>query len=193
MKENFDEEKVDLRILKTRNVLYHSLEELMKNKAFEEIKVSDICNKALINRSTFYAHYSDKYELLAEYINSLKDALRLELEKNSNIKNSREYYIEMIKLLLNHIEEKKDTHIAIMINNKNSITMDILYDVINKTIFDQMKDEKTSKKIPMDIILKFYLGGVLNVCIEWLKYNNKHSKQEIIDYIDLLIPKDFDK
>ena len=103
MKENFDEEKVDLRILKTRNVLYHSLEELMKNKAFEEIKVSDICNKALINRSTFYAHYSDKYELLAEYINSLKDALRLELEKNSNIKNSREYYIEMIKLLLNHI------------------------------------------------------------------------------------------
>lgn len=193
MKEHFDEEKVDLRILKTRNVLYHSLEELMKNKAFEEIKVSDICNKALINRSTFYAHYSDKYELLAEYINSLKDALRLELEKNSNIKNSREYYIEMIKLLLNHIEEKKDTYIAIMINNKNSITMDILYDVINKTIFDQMKDEKTSKKIPMDIILKFYLGGVLNVCIEWLKYNNKHSKQEIIDYIDLLIPKDFDK
>ncbi len=193
MKENFDEEKVDLRILKTRNVLYHSLEELMKNKAFEEIKVSDICNKALINRSTFYAHYSDKYELLAEYINSLKDALRLELEKNSNIKNSREYYIEMIKLLLNHIEEKKDTYIAIMINNKNSITMDILYDVINKTIFDQMKDGKTSKKIPMDIILKFYLGGVLNVCIEWLKYNNKHSKQEIIDYIDLLVPKDFDK
>ena len=193
MKENFDEEKVDLRILKTRNVLYHSLEELMKNKAFEEIKVSDICNKALINRSTFYAHYSDKYELLAEYINSLKDALRLELEKNSNIKNSREYYIEMIKLLLNHIEEKKDTYIAIMINNKNSITMDILYDVINKTIFDQMKDEKTSKKIPMDIILKFYLGGVLNVCIEWLRSNNKYSKQEIIDYIDFLIPKDFDK
>lgn len=193
MKENFNEEKVDLRILKTRYVLYQSLEELMKSKVFEEIKVSDICNTALVNRSTFYAHYSDKYELLAEYINSLKEALRVELEKNSNIKNSREYYIEMIKLLLNHIEEKKDTYIAIMINNKNSITMDILYDVINKTIFDQMKDEKTSKKTPMDIILKFYLGGVLNVCTEWLKSNNNYSKQEIIDYIDLLIPENFDK
>ena len=97
------------------------------------------------------------------------------------------------KQLFSYIVLTLEIIIAIMINNKNSITMDILYDVINKTIFDQMKDEKTSKKIPMDIILKFYLGGVLNVCIEWLKYNNKHSKQEIIDYIDLLIPKDFDK
>lgn len=193
MEDNYNDKKTDLRILKTRNVLYQALEELMKNKPFEEIKVSDICTMALVNRSTFYAHYSDKYELLSEYINSLKDALALELEKNKNIRNSKEYYLEMIKLLLDHIDEKKDTYVSIMINNKNSITMDILYDVIDKNITNQIKDAKESQKIPVDVILKFYLGGVLNVCMEWLKYDKKYTKKEIINYISLLIPDNFDR
>ena len=97
---------IDLRIIKTKNALYETLEELMKNKTFEEIKVSDICNKALINRSTFYSHYTDKYELLSEYINSLKSSLIKTLEKNNSLKNTKEYYIEMITLLLYHIEAK---------------------------------------------------------------------------------------
>ena len=55
----------DLRVIKTKNALFNALIELMKDKTFEEIKVSDICNKALINRSTFYAHFDDKYDLLS--------------------------------------------------------------------------------------------------------------------------------
>ena len=66
------DKKDDLRVIKTKKILYETLIELMKTKTFEEIKVSDICTKALINRSTFYAHYEDKYELLLEFINSLK-------------------------------------------------------------------------------------------------------------------------
>ena len=49
--------KDDLRIIKTKKALYNALINLMKNKTFEEIKVSDICNEALVNRSTFYAHF----------------------------------------------------------------------------------------------------------------------------------------
>lgn len=181
---------IDLRIIKTKNALYETLEELMKNKTFEEIKVSDICNKALINRSTFYSHYTDKYELLSEYINSLKSSLIETLEKNNNLKNTKEYYIEMITLLLNHIEAKKDMYTKIMINNKNSITIDILYDAIHKDLTKQIaeKTELSSNNIPSSIISKFYLGAVFNVCMEWLKTNNTYSKEEIIYYIDLLIP-----
>ena len=57
-----ENEKIDFRIVKTKKVLYTTLIELMKEMPFEEIKVSDICTRALVNRSTFYSHYSDKYE-----------------------------------------------------------------------------------------------------------------------------------
>ena len=50
------EKKKDLRVIKTKKMIYTALVELMKEKTFEEIKVSDICEIDLINRSTFYAH-----------------------------------------------------------------------------------------------------------------------------------------
>lgn len=187
-----DEKKKDLRIVKTRKALYRAFEELMKSKSFEQIKVSDICNEALINRSTFYDHYTDKYDLLEEYINSLKDSFTEEITKEDSIeKNTKKYYIEIIKLLLNHIEKKKDTYISIMINNRNSITTDILYDILNRAVINQINDEVISHKIPNEIVTRFYIGGVTNICFEWLMYGNKYSKEDIINYIDLLIPDNF--
>ena len=70
------------KIIKKKNQYHHlnrdqraQIEILIneKDKTFEEIKVSDICKKALINRSTFYSHYNDKYELLVDFINVLKE------------------------------------------------------------------------------------------------------------------------
>ena len=125
------DKKQDLRVIKTKNLLYQTLIELMKDKTFEEIKVSDICSKAMINRSTFYAHYEDKYELLVDFINNLKEELIIELNKNENNLNTREYYIKLISLFLDHIENKKNIYNSIMINNRNSIMMDILLSVVN--------------------------------------------------------------
>ena len=179
----------DLRVIKTKNALYTALQDLMKEKTFEEIKVADICAKALINRSTFYAHFQDKYELLASSINDLKTSLTNELNKNQNFNSTKEYYIEMIKLFLNHIEEKKDTYLAIAINNRNSILTDIIYDVMDNDIIAKLKEEKEEiTKVPKHIIAKFYLGAVANVGIYWIYNLNKYSKEEMINYLTILIP-----
>ena len=180
--------KTDLRVIKTKNLIYNTLIELMKDKTFEEIKVSDICNKALINRSTFYSHYEDKYDLLVDFINSLKDEFVTELNKNSSNLNTKEYYIELIKIFLNHIEERKEMYTSIMINNRNSIMMDILLSVVNNDLLKKMSKDEFKSSIPDDIIVKFYLGGVINLSVEWLKDNTKYSKEEIINYLNLLIP-----
>lgn len=183
--------KNDLRVKKTKNALYNTLMELMKAKSFEEIKVSDICNAALINRSTFYAHYNDKYELLKDAIDNLKNSLIEELNKNVKTSNTKEYYLEMISILLNHIEEKRSIYQQIMLNNRNSIMVDILYDVLDHDITSKIKKAK-SEKIPGEIIAKFYIGAVFNVGLIFLKNEKKYSKQEILEYLNRLIPDDFD-
>lgn len=182
--------KKDLRVIKTQNILYNTLLNLMREKTFEEIKVSDICNKALINRSTFYALYNDKYELLADCIQELKKSLTQELKKNNNISNTKEYYLEMIKLFLDHIELNKEKYLSIIIHNQNSITMNIIYDVLEQDITINLQKEKNLNKtqIPRTIITKFYLGAVVNVGIEWLKNDKKYTKEEILKYFSLLIP-----
>ena len=159
-----------------------------KDKTFEEIKVSDICKKALINRSTFYSHYNDKYELLVDFINVLKEEFVNELNSNNENLNTREFFINLIGLFLNHIESKKDVYSSIMINNRNGIMIDILLSVVTDDMLKKINSDYIGNKIPSDIITKFYLGGVLNIGIEWLSNSNKYTKKEILSYLEFIIP-----
>lgn len=176
---------IDLRIIKTKNNLYNAIITLLKEKSFEEIKVSDICKTALINRSTFYSHFEDKYELFASLIEDLKESFSNELKTIENDLNVKEYYIELIKVFLNHIEGKEEIYKSIMINNKNSIIMDMIYDTITEDINDRIKNNIND--IPSDIVSSFYLGAVVNVGIDWLKNGKNYSKEEILKYLDELI------
>lgn len=186
------EEKKDLRIVKTKNALYLALVDLMKDKTFEEIKVSEICNKALVNRSTFYAHFEDKYEFLVDFLDTFKDSLTSYLDTNKNILNTKEYYMELIKLVLTHIEDKKNIYSAIMVNNRNGVMMDIIIDVVNKDIRKRILDlGSTKSSVPADIIIKFYLGAIINVGIDWIT-ENKYTKEEVIGYFDKLLPDNID-
>ena len=157
-------EKQDLRIIKTKKVLYMALVDLMREKTFEEIKVSEICARALVNRSTFYAHYEDKYEFLVDFLDTFKDSLTSYLDTNNNNLNTKEYYMEMLKLLLTHIEDKKNIYSAIMVNNRNGVMMDIISDVVNKDIKKRVQESGLNKgTIPVDIVAKFYIGAITNV------------------------------
>ena len=59
-----EEQKLDPRIKRTRQLLQQALMELMAEKSFQAISVQDIAERATINRATFYAHFEDKYALL---------------------------------------------------------------------------------------------------------------------------------
>lgn len=57
----------DLRVRRTRTTLQRALIELTVEKGFAAVTVRDICERAMVNRSTFYRHYIDKYDLLDQY------------------------------------------------------------------------------------------------------------------------------
>ena len=182
--------KEDLRIIKTKKTIYDALLNSLKEDTFENLKVSDICNKALINRSTFYAHFNDKYDLLSAFINDMQETLTEELNKNTNYSTPKEYYIQVIKVLLNHIDEQKEIYKSILINNKNSIIVDMFYDTLDKDILSHLAQVSfiSPDGIPNDIISKFYSSAVTNVCFEWLKTSHSYSKNEILGYLERLIP-----
>ncbi|CAM4048178.1 TetR family transcriptional regulator [Bacillus luti] len=69
-------EKVDRRIIKSKEAIKNAFVELMAEKGFDKITVKDICAEANIGNRTFYLHYLDKFDLLdklvIEHINALK-------------------------------------------------------------------------------------------------------------------------
>ena len=183
------DKRIDLRIIKTKKVLFASLLSLMKQKDFDKIKVSDICEEALINRSTFYAHYEDKYDLLIDLVEDLKNNILKELKVNPHDNISKDYFMNLLSILINHIDEHRDIYSAIIIHNKNSFLIDFLSDVINRDISQRLENNyHIDSNIPISTIVKFYLGGIVNIGVDWIINPNKYTKEEILTYLNRLIP-----
>ncbi len=66
---------MDLRVIKTEKIITESFMELRKKMPLEKIKVKDICELALINKSTFYKHYSDVFDLSDKLENEFVSSL----------------------------------------------------------------------------------------------------------------------
>jgi len=67
--------KADRRSERTRQLLNAALIELMLEQRYDEITVQNIIDRANIGRSTFYAHYLDKEDLLMSGFTSVLDTL----------------------------------------------------------------------------------------------------------------------
>src|SRR5260370_10717090 len=55
---------VDLRVRRTHANLREALIDLIEEKGFDAVTVGDIAERAMVNRTTFYRHYQDKYALV---------------------------------------------------------------------------------------------------------------------------------
>ena len=166
----------DLRTIKTKKNLYDALILLMKQTNFENIKVADICKYALVNRSTFYNHYQDKYDLLDDMLTNLKN----KIFNLNNYQDIKSYYLSFFSTLLDYINEHKKSFTNILINNKNGIMIDIL---LNKLVKDILDNTKLKEK---EIVVKFYLGGTIYLITEYLN-QDKYTKKDMLDYLDKLI------
>lgn len=65
----------DLRVRRTRKLLQKALIEVTIEKGFADVTVRDITERAMVNRTTFYRHYLDKYDLLSQYMEELSELI----------------------------------------------------------------------------------------------------------------------
>ena len=179
--------KEDLRIVKTKKNLFEGLIKLMKEKNFETIKVSEICSVALVNRSTFYDHFADKYELLEAMIADLQHEFIEELSQFDNIDSDREFYFKFIGLLYDHIYSNINVYSQVLMNNFSSIAKDILKE---KAITDVYKrfSKIADNDSYADFISKFYVSGIIEVIASLIQQPDKMTKDEFFKYLKEAIP-----
>ena len=182
--------KEDLRILKTKASLYRGLMNLMKTKPFEEINVSEICKESLINRSTFYDHFNDKYELIEYLMNDMRQELTEKLNKSNKTNNIKDYYIELMRVLLEHIKSNIDIYSSAIKINSNSVAKDMMTDVIITSTTKEIEENYINKSnISTKTIVLYYASGIINITIDRLNKSKNFNIDELINIIDELTPK----
>lgn len=182
------DETLDLRIRRTHKLLSDSLTSLLTEKAFDDIRVSDICNRAMVHRTTFYKHFEDKYQLLDFLLGQIVIEFKEKsMQYTSNI-NSREYYIILIKLLFEHMYENKKLYSVGLLNNSSA--RKLLKRTVLECVISSLENNAANGinfTIPIPIISEFYSAGIVNLASWWLENNMPASIEEMVKYGDLLI------
>ena len=80
---------------------------MMEEESIEKISVIDLCNKAMVNRATFYAHFEDKYHLLTFALEELKDDLYKKFTKDTKFTTPTETLNSMIVMAVDFFFDKR--------------------------------------------------------------------------------------
>ena len=75
--------KESRRVRMTKQMIQDSLIELLNNKPIEKIHISELCQLADINRTTFYNHYESQYDVLREVGEDITDRIVCSAEQES--------------------------------------------------------------------------------------------------------------
>lgn len=127
--------KSDLRVIKTRNNIKSTFIQLLSEKDFEQITVQNILEKALINRSTFYKHFTDKYELARIISEEILSDYSTFLDERFMSKSKHDLS-QYIKNVYDRLLEQKDTLRALWKVNTGSIH---LYDDMQMLLKNKYK------------------------------------------------------
>lgn len=179
----------DLRTTRTYKLLKNALLELLSKDSFDNIKVNDICNLAMVHRTTFYSHFADKYELLDYCINDIEKELLSDFSEKS-FSTSKEFYTSLIMNILNYLGANKLFFRNMINNNYSTGIITVLHNSAITNITDLLNKEAKAGIVfntPIKIMAEFYSGAVTSIIMWWLTTNSKISEEELCDYIVNLI------
>ncbi|HEY9009674.1 MAG TPA: helix-turn-helix domain-containing protein, partial [Devosia sp.] len=101
---------IDRRVQRTWTALFDALVRLIRTMPYAEISVGDILAEADIGRSTFYAHFRSKDELLDRSLDRLKHLLVATIAAEGGADKS---FWACTKTLFEHLGEYRDIHAAL--------------------------------------------------------------------------------
>ena len=161
---------------------------LLEKKDFEYITIKEICDKARVNRSTFYLHYENTADLLNEtaryildkhlaYYSSDTKAIA-ERFKNCELEELVFVTSEYLTPYLTFIKDNQRLF-KVAIKQFNSLNMDKVYGSMFRHIFNPILERFSVPERERAYVMKFYLTGVFAIVMEWLD-NNCNENMEII-------------
>ena len=152
--------------MKTKDRIQESLCRLMHEKTFENITVKEICEKADVNRSTYYRNFSSKEDIIKYKLENILDEYIEEFEGQED--TSRQNYINTI---LATFSRHKEFFKTIHKHNQTYLLQNVL------TEYFSVKDNVNDKK---ELYRSYYhIGGICSFTICWIENGMEDDISEL--------------
>ena len=149
---------MDLRMQKTRHQIKQAFLALRKRYLPKQIKVKDICEMAMINKTTFYNHYTDSLSLSDEIDEvAIEQVLAHFEEKNQLFKSPHAYIRGLLKAI-----EKESSNLLAVFHERQEELCAKLEEKLRASFASSPKKAKQS------LFVAFAIGGFVRLANDYL-------------------------
>lgn len=169
----------DARIRKTKEKLSKAFVELLKEQCFCEITPAKICEKAMINRSTFYRNYKNTTQLKEEIEQKILGSVEWS-DREFDLVYSRKSVLKQLYFLI----EQQEVFEALTSNSfRESIFEKLAKKLIAGALAQYEKYSDKAEKLEYEANCIFLIGGMVSLIYCWFANGMEQTPEDLADFI----------
>ena len=174
---------MDRRQQKTRDSIMMAFSNLLECKQYNNITVQDIIDEANIGRSTFYAHFETKDELLKTICSQMFEHVFSEVlsqEEGHDFSKENGTISDKLTHLLYHLKEQKKELIRVLLGDSNEIFMRLFKNHLTQLFSKYVPHDMDG--VPGDYVINHYVSSFIETVKWWTAEKMQESPETIVRY-----------
>lgn len=163
--------EIDRRAARTRNALHRALISLILRKGYEATTIQDIVDEADVGRSTFYAHYTGKDDLLHGGFERLRAELKEARRGASAMPEAGPLAFRSV--LFDHAWSYKDVYRALIGGRGGMLVVGDIRGVLSDFVREELSGAWEDGALSRDLAVQFVVGTFLTVLTSLLAQRSK--------------------
>ena len=169
---------------------------LLEKKPFEFVTISELCEEAGVNRSTFYLHYENMADLLKEatayVLDNFASYFSVDMESitskyaNCDLQELNFINEKYLHPYLSFIKENQRLFAAVL-SQPTTFDSKVMFQRLFDDVFHPILNRFHYPKDEQHYVMMFYLNGITAIITEWLKDACSKSIEEISSIIHYCI------
>ena len=165
--------QLDPRAQRSRDWMKTALLELIAEKGYAKISITEITDRAGLSRPTFYLHYKSKDDILMDHLDTLFEPVLEELnELRQNVDIDQPGAIAMTRLF-ERILSNIDVFRVVMQAGAERSLLQRLYErnlIYLKDLADRCEMEPTNEAL--ELAAEYLAGGFVGIIVSWIQSRN---------------------
>ena len=189
---NIRQQKEKISARRTYTLLQQAFFKLLTEVPFEKITLKELCDTAMIPRSTFYRYFEDKYDLLGYCLQNFFENMDLDIDVIylKNLDSMKSYLSKTLEVLsFAHSQCSKIYRL-----NKDGVFMDLLRSLLIQILDEKLKQAEKSGihcKISTPVFTYLLADFYISVAKCYLEFAGSLSAEDFVSNVSLFAEKDF--
>lgn len=179
--------KVDMRTIRTKKLLAKSLYQLLETTPFEKLTIQNICDNAMVHRTTYYQHFTSKEELLIYTLEDFRTKLFSVTHNNMDHNSPKQMFLHLSTFFVKYVQTNRNLIKKIASNIGGDLLISKISYAYEQNILELLNASPREFAVPKPMISQFFTGGIIKILLNWLGSDDLYTTEELLNFISIVM------